>query len=137
MYAQPQPQKRSLRWLWITLGIVGGLLVLACVGCGIVGALGYNFVAKAVGPAMVASQYYSAVSEQDYTRAYSYLDTNSISVQGQTVTEQEYAQAAQAIDTAQGKITKSSSTGFNVNNDTATVTMTVTRTSGLMMCIFN
>src|SRR5689334_21190863 len=32
-YAQPQPPKRSLRWLWITLAIVGGILVLACAGC--------------------------------------------------------------------------------------------------------
>ena len=130
MYAQPQQPKRSLRWLWITLGIVGGILVLACAGCGIAGALGYNFVAKAVGPAVVASQYYVAVGDQNYAKAYSYLDTSSISVQGRSVTEQEYARIEQVIDTTQGKVTKSSSTDFNVNNDTATFTMRVTRTSG-------
>ena len=130
IYAQPQPQKRSLRWLWITLGVVGGILVLGCAACGIAGALGVNFVSQAVGPAVVASQYYNAVSQQDYNKAYGYLDTNSISVQGQTLTQQAYAQAAQLVDTAQGKVTKSSSTGFNVTTNTATVTMNVTRSSG-------
>ena len=130
MYTQQQPQKRSLRWLWITLGIIGGLVVLGCAGCAIVSALGVNFVSKAVGPAVVASQYYQAVGQQDYNKAYGYLDTSSISVQGQAVTESAYAQASQLIDTTQGKVTKSSSTAFNVTNDTATVTMSVTRTSG-------
>jgi len=117
MYAQPQPQKRSLRWLWITLGVVGGILVLACAGCGVAVALGYNFAAKIAGPAVVSASYYSAISKQDYTSAYSYLDTSTVSIQGQTLTEQEYAQAAQAIDTTQGKVTKSSSINFNVDND--------------------
>lgn len=130
MYAQPQPQKRSLRWLWITLGIVGGILVLACAGCGIAGALGVNFLSQAVGPAVVSTQYYTAVGQQDYTKAYSYLDTSSISVQGQSATAQAYTQAAQALDATQGKVTRSSSTSFNVTNDTATVTMSVTRSSG-------
>ena len=130
MYAQPQPPKRSLRWLWITLGVVGGILVLACAGCGIAGALGINFLAQAVGPAVVSTQYYTAVGQQDYTKAYSYLDTNSISVQGQSVAAQAYTHAAQALDATQGKVTRSSSTSFNVTNDTATVTMSVTRTSG-------
>ena len=29
-----QPPKKSLKWLWITLGIVGGLLLVLCVICG-------------------------------------------------------------------------------------------------------
>ncbi|GAC1424301.1 MAG: hypothetical protein PVS3B3_10950 [Ktedonobacteraceae bacterium] len=127
IYAQPQPQKRSLRWLWITLGVIGGIVVLGCAACGIAGVFGVNFVAQAVGPAVVSGQYYAAMSQQDYTKAYSYLDTSSISVQGQAVTQQAYAQAAQIVDTTQGKVTKSSSTGFNVTNDTATVTMSITR----------
>ena len=130
IYTQPQPQKRNLRWLWITLGVVGGILVLGCAACGIAGAFGVNFVAQAVGPAVVAGKYYAAVSQQDYATAYSYLDTSSISVQGQSVTQQAYAQAAQVIDTAQGKVTKANATSYNITNDTATVTMNVTRSSG-------
>ncbi len=129
VYTQPQPQKRSLRWLWITLGVVGGLLVLGCAACGILGALGVNLFAQAAQPAVVAGQYYGAVSQQDYTKAYSYLDTSSVSVQGQTLTPQAYTQAAQVLDTTQGKVTKASPTSYNVTNDTATVTMAVTRGS--------
>ena len=129
MYVQP-PQKKSRRWLWITLSVVGGLLVLACAGCGILGVIGFNFAAKVVGPAVVSANYYSALSKQDYATAYSYLDTNTASIQGHTLTEQEYAQVVQIVDTTQGKITKSSSLGFNAGtSNTATVTMKVTRTS--------
>ncbi len=129
MYAQP-PQKKSLRWLWITLGVIGGLLVLACAGCGILGVIGFNFAAKVVGPAVVSANYYSALSKQDYATAYSYLDTNTASIQGHTLTEQEYAQVVQIVDTTQGKITKFSSASFNTDNsNAATVTMRVTRSS--------
>ena len=34
VFAQPQPPKRNLRWLWITLGIVGVLLLALCGVCG-------------------------------------------------------------------------------------------------------
>src|SRR6266516_2824315 len=33
-YGQP-PKKSSLKWLWITLAIVGAVLVLGCGGCAI------------------------------------------------------------------------------------------------------
>jgi len=126
-YIQPPPQKpASLRWLWITLGIVGGLLLLACVGCGIAGVIGFNYAAKITGPALVSTRYYNAVRQQDYTTAYNYMDS-TVMVQGQPMAEQDYIAAAQNLDIAQGTITKSSSTSFTVNNTTADVVMSITR----------
>src|SRR2546426_4444917 len=106
-YAQPQPQKKSLRWLWITLAIVGGLLVLLCGGCVLAGALGIGFLAKAVQPATVADSYYKAIENRDYNTAYSYLRIDTLTAGGQSVTatESEYAQLAQEVDTAKGPVT--------------------------------
>ncbi len=126
-YAQPVQKPASLRWLWITLSIVGGVLVLACVGCGVAGVLGANFFSKVVGPAVVSSQYYVAVSQQEYSTAYSYMDAGTISVQGQPLTQQDFVMAGQSLDASMGKVTTSSSTSFNVTNDTAAVTMRVAR----------
>jgi len=40
-YWSPQPPiKRSSRWLWITLALLGGLIAFCCIGGGIVGVLG-------------------------------------------------------------------------------------------------
>ena len=127
-YAMPQPQKKgSLRWLWITLGIVGGIIVLACAGCAILGAVGVNLFGQVVAPATTVTEYYQSVSAQDYTKAYSYWDTGSVSVGGQTLTQDAYIKAAQALDSTEGKVTSARSSNFNVNNDTATFTMTVAR----------
>lgn len=124
--AQPPP-KKSLRWLWITLGILGGLFVLVCGGCVIISALGINLFAQAVGPAVTATQYYQAIQDQDYTQAYSYIDPAGASVAGQSLTQTVFTTGAQAIDAQKGKVISFTSSGFNVNGNTAAVTMLVTR----------
>lgn len=122
---QAQP-KKSLRWLWITLGIIGGIIVLGCVGCGITAALGVGFFAKTIGPTVVADEYYTAIKAQDYAKAYSYWDTNGVtSVQGQQVTEQTFATLARAVDVAKGPVTSFSAQPNT--NDPSLVTVTVTR----------
>src|SRR5437016_4241896 len=61
-YTPPQPPKKSLRWLWITLGIIGGIIILSCAGCAIASVFGISFIAKTVGqPTIVASSYYQAI----------------------------------------------------------------------------
>ena len=50
------------RWVWITLGVFTLLCVL--------GALVWSF---SVNPALAEEQYYIAIRDQDYARAYSYL----------------------------------------------------------------
>ena len=123
-----QPQKKSLRWLWITLGIIGGIVVLGCIGCAVTAALGVGFFAKQIGPTVVADEYYTALKNQDYAKAYTYWDTNSVtSVQGQQVTEQTFAALAQAVDTTKGSITSFSAVPDS--NDPSLVTVTVTRGS--------
>ena len=128
-YAQvPQPPKRSLRWLWITLSIVGGVLVLSCAGCVIASAMGYNFLkTSVVGPTEVANSYYQAIENQDYSQAYGYLANNMQTTSGQTLSQNLYATAAQGKDTTDGKVTSFTQAGFSNNNGVASVTITVTR----------
>jgi hypothetical protein len=122
----PPPQKKSLRWLWITLGIIGGIIVLGCVGCGITAVMGIGFFAKVAGPTFTATEYYTAIKNQDYSQAYTYWDTSgTTSLQGQQATQDAFILVAQAVDTAKGPVTN-----FSVQpntNDPSLVTVTVTR----------
>jgi hypothetical protein len=104
--------------------------VLSCAVCGILFATGVGFFARTVGaPVNVVNQYYNAIEKQDYTTAYSYLGTNLTTSNGQTVTQDLYTTAAQALDTAKGTV-KSFTVGVpSVTNNTASVTVTVTRTN--------
>ena len=130
-FAQPQ-QKTSLRWLWITLGIIGGVLVLGCAGCVIAGALGFNFLAQAVGPQITVQQYYQAVKQQDYATAYSFLTSDAtINANGTSVPvsqETSFETAAKALDVSLGPVTNISSN--TQGSDTSHVTVTVTRSRG-------
>ncbi len=117
------------------LGIIGGLIVLSCAACGILFALGagplVNIVGSIAGPAYTVNQYYNAVEKQDYTTAFSYISTNSTVLNGQISTQDLYTSAAQAVDAAKGKVTSISIGNISLtnNNNTAIVTVTVTRSS--------
>lgn len=128
-YAQaPQPPKRSLRWLWITLSIIGGILVLSCAGCVIASKAGYNFLqSNVVGPTEVANSYYQAIENQDYSQAYTYLANNMQTTSGQTLSQNLYTAAAQAKDTTDGQVTNFTQANLSNSNGTASLTMTVTR----------
>ncbi len=92
------------------------------------GAVGFNILGNVAGPTVTANAYYQAIKNQDYNKAYSYWDTSKLTaVNGQQVTEQAFAALAQLDDTRQGPVTNFSQTNISVNNDTATVTMSVTR----------
>ncbi|HLJ35539.1 MAG TPA: DUF3824 domain-containing protein [Ktedonobacteraceae bacterium] len=132
-YAQvPQQPKRSLRWLWITLSIIGGVLVLSCAGCVIASAMGYNFLkTSVVGPTEVANSYYQAIENQDYSQAYGYLANNMQTTSGQTLSQNLYATAAQGKDTTDGLVTNFTQTNFSNNNGVAAITMTVTRSGSV------
>lgn len=132
-YYGPPPQKKSsLRALWITLAIVGGLLVLLCGGCAIASVAGIGFFAKTIaGPTVAANAYYQNIKDQNYDQAYNYLDTNMTTTQGQQLTSSVFTQLAQAQDAAKGPVTAFSQTSINVDStngvNTATVVMSVTR----------
>lgn len=121
-----QPPKRSLRWLWITLGIVGGIILLSCIGCGILFATSFNLIKTAVQPTVVATEYFQALKQQNYTQAYSYLDPN-ITAQGGTLTQDLFVKGAQSADALKGPISSYTPSSPNINNNTANITMTVTR----------
>lgn len=128
-YAAPQPPRKGpRRGLWIALAIIGGVIVLGCAACAIFGGsiIGLAFGLTA-GPRNAVDDYYKAIEQQDYAKAYTYLDTSGVSIQGQQVTQPVYTQAAQAIDRVEGPVTNYTTTNTNVNNDTATVTVNVTR----------
>jgi Protein of unknown function (DUF3828) len=96
--------------------------------CGIFFVTGIGFFAKSVvGPAVTANQYYSAVEKQDYNTAYSYISTNLTAANGQTLTQQIYTTAAQALDTVRGKVTNFSVGNVSTSNNVANVTVSVTR----------
>lgn len=125
-YVPQPPPKRSLKWLWITLGIVGGLLLLGCIGCGVLGYLGFNFVKQNAGSVVVASEYYAYLQQQKYEQAYSLVDP-AATVGGQQVTQSAFTTIAETADTAKGRVSSFTSTNFKESNGYATVTMRVTR----------
>jgi len=141
-YAPPQQQpKKSNRWLWITLGIIGGVLLLGCVGCvvvfGLIGKTAVNTVtsiqktATAVsgeGAQATANAYYTAIETQDYATAYTYLDSGLVASNNQPLTRDLYTQAAQGRDTRLGKVTN-----YTVSadpNDPNIITVSATRSQG-------
>lgn len=124
------PPKKSRRRLWITLGIIFGVIILLVVG-GIVAivVLVNNSPAKTV-----TQQYYDAVKSQNYAQAYSYLDIQTLTLNGQQqqATQALYTQVAQIVDQQNGKVTDYNITGVNLSSSTsagstATVTVNVTR----------
>lgn len=130
-YGMPpqQPRKRSLRWLWITLSIIGGLAVIICAAIIILVFVVGRSVAPTVGSITTATEYYTAIRRQNYAQAYSYIDTGkTTSIQGQAVTQETFTRLATVADTARGPVTN-----FSIQNiDTQhpeNVTVHVTRGS--------
>ncbi len=132
-YNIPPPQpKKSRRWLWITLSILGGILLLSCVGCviagGAIGNLAGPAFQKGFQSTLAADNYYSALKSKDYAKAYSYVDPAQFKLNGESVTQEQFQTKAEAVDTQRGMITTSSSgNGDYTQSDSVTETMTVTR----------
>jgi ABC-type transporter MlaC component len=98
--------------------------------CGILFVNGVGFFAKTVaGPAITVDQYYTAVKNQNYNTAFSYISTNMTASNGQTLTQELYTTAAQALDTVKGKVTNFSVGSVSTSNNIANVTVSVTRGS--------
>src|SRR5579875_1653443 len=95
VYGQPPyaaPPKKSRRGVWIALAIVAAILVLACGGCAAAAIAGVGFFAHSLAaPSAAANDYYHAIENQQYEAAYSYLDTNSLSLQEQQLTAQTFS----------------------------------------------
>ena len=140
---QTQPPGNSRRLLWIVLavvvilGIVGGVfLSLSFSGSrssssaqSTVVATAQSTVVTATGAESIATQYYQAIQQQDYQKAYSFLNVSTLKVQGQNVpaTEQLYMQLASGADAARGKVSSSALKSTSTSNGATSITVTATR----------
>jgi hypothetical protein len=74
------------------------------------------------------TSYYQAIEAQNYDLAYSYLDANATTANGQKLTQQTFTQLAQSRDNQFGPVTS-----FDLllnSSDPTQVIMTITRKSG-------
>jgi hypothetical protein len=133
-YAVPQPPRESNRALWITLSIVGGVLLVVCVSCSVLFAISIgraaNNVNQFLGPTIAADTFCMDMQEQQYAVAYGQL---SRTLQSQ-MTQSQFVSAANARDQASGPVTgctpDTSSPRGGANGAPALVHVTVTRGSG-------
>ena len=123
----PSPQRKSRKTLWVVLSIVGGILVLGCIACGLFVSGIFKIGSQAAAPVVAISQYYEALKAQNYPQAYTYLDPSELTVGGQTVTPTLYAAAEASIDKQFGPVTDYKLTDIKIQKDTATITVEETR----------
>jgi hypothetical protein len=116
-----QQRRSSRRWVWVVLGIVA----LLCILGGTLLALGVGFVVNNYGQSHVTDRYYSAIKTQDYATAYAFLGANVKA----GLSQEAFTHTAQQQDATAGRVNRF---GFlNVpTGDPATVSLTVTRTTG-------
>lgn len=144
LYAAPPPHvrdnvplqqpRKSRRWIWITLGVIGGLIVIG--GIVLVLSLGF-FTASTIktiaGPTIVADQYYTTIKSQDYNKAYTFWDSN---VQKAYPLEM-FTSESQLVDKQLGTVTHytiASQVQYPENN-TAIVSLTTTRSGGVSQTV--
>lgn len=125
-YAPPpvynQPPRQSYRWVWIAVSV---LVAVSIVGVVLL-ALGVGFAVNTYGgPTIASDQYYSALRDQNYTRAYSFLGAHLKTVYSQ----EAFTQMAQERDEAFGRVSEYAYTNVP-SGDPATVNLTVTRADG-------
>ncbi len=103
--------------------------MLGCAGCSIFFALGFGSFARLAGPDLVVQYYYQAVEHQDYTTAFSYLDSNAnFTENGQPIPVSPldaFTTEATTLDGTLGPVSyfRSSISG----NDYSNIDVTVTR----------
>ncbi len=123
-YAAPPAPQKSLKWLWITLSIVAGVLVLSCAGV-----VSLVLYASQGGSDSAVKNYYNAVEKQDYVVAFNYFApgaTFTSPQSGKTVqipSEQAYATVAQSVDQEYGVVSSyQTSSGSDNSHITAKLT---------------
>jgi uncharacterized protein DUF3828 len=133
MYGQPMmppaaPAKKSRKRLWITLGVIAGVLVLACGG---IGFFLFSLGQAVAQPITVATTFCTDLKTQNYTAAYGLLSSKQ---KGQA-TQDLFSQGAKLQDQVDGQVTgctlqSNSSAGFQFDSSkgTATLPATVQRT---------
>ncbi len=129
-----QQSRKSRRWVWITLGVIGGLIIVG----GIVLVLNIGFftastIKTIAGPTIVADQYYATIKNQDYTKAYTFWDAN---VQ-KAYPRDMFTSQSQLVDKQLGTVTHNTiaSQVQYPENNTTIVTLTVTRSGGVSQTV--
>ena len=101
-YERRPPIKKSRRWLWITLSIVGAVLLLSC---GLCSWAAYGFLAPAVqgvsGSLNTVDDYYGNLQSKDYAAAFGDINTQ---YELSSLTQTQFAQQAQARYSQYGAI---------------------------------
>ncbi len=115
-------KKRSLKWLWITLGTVAALLVVG-------GGAGAFALIQYTAPAAAAGQFCGDLKAQNYDSAYDMLSANL----RLTYSKDQFHQANGVLDVAEGKVTAcgaasgSGAYDYSLGGSKATVTAVITR----------
>lgn len=101
-YERRPPVRKSRRWLWITLSIVGAVLLLTC---GLCSWAAYNFLAPAVqgvsGSLNVIDDYYGNLQTKNYAAAFGDINTQ---YELSSLTETKFAQEASTRDSQYGPL---------------------------------
>jgi len=103
-----------------------GILALVCIVGAALLAFGVGIAVNTYGgPTIASDQYYTAIKNQDYATAYSFLGSHLKTVYSQ----QAFTQLAQQQDAVAGKVTHYAYAN-TPTGDPATVNLTVTRANG-------
>lgn len=117
-----------------TVEMVLVLLALIFAGVGLLEALVgllLRLLPGSVSPATsLVNQYLTALENQDYATAFQCLDLYMGSPLGQTITQSEFIERAQAYDAEHGRITGYALAGVQINPSRRVYTIKVTRGSG-------
>jgi hypothetical protein len=117
-----QQPRKPYRWVWITLGIlavvclIGGTLFIWGIG---------SAINTFGGPSIASDQYYNAVREQDYARAYAFLGSEVKA----GLSQEAFTQQAQQQDEVYGRVSTYSYTTVPFGGQ-AKATLMVTRAHG-------
>ncbi|MBV9257663.1 MAG: hypothetical protein JO215_06565 [Ktedonobacteraceae bacterium] len=96
------PVKKSYKWLWISISILGVLLLAACGFCGWAFSQFFTPIVQSETNALnVANNYYEALQNKDYAGAYQYLMPQG-TIQG--MTQATFTQRAENADSQYGTV---------------------------------
>jgi hypothetical protein len=96
------PAKRSRKWIWIVVAVLGVVLLASCGLCGWASYSMFSSTFKQViGSMNVIENYYSAIEAKNYTGAYGYLDPQG-TISGLTL--DKFIQQARRLDNQYGPV---------------------------------
>jgi hypothetical protein len=115
-------KKRSLKWLWITLGVVAALILVG-------GGAGIYALAQFSAPAAAATQFCGDLKAQNYDSAYAVLSAKLKA----SYSSDQFRLASTTLDAAEGKVTAcgaasgANAYNYSLGSNHATVTASITR----------